>query len=283
MKTFRVTDRFTTKESASFKKYLSDISNIKVFTEEEETECCIRAANGDKKAREELVKRNLRFVVTVAKKYVTANATLEDLVNEGNIGLVLAAERYNVDMGFKFITYAVYWIRKIIYEYISNTSKLIRIPCNKVSSVSKVNSKINHLEQLNSRTVDVREALSELSDVLPEKELKIYETFSNLKVDSLDGIFVLGDSETSLQELIIDESVKSPDFGLTQNDTKKELAVLLNVLKPRDKEIMISLYGLNGNAPLTLEQVSQQVGLTREMIRQIKEKSLQKLQNQLLR
>ena len=283
MKSIRVTQKITKKETNSFRQYLSDIAPIHMFTSEEETECCIRIKNGDLKAKEELIKRNLRFVVTIAKKYETPYLPLEDLVNEGNLGLISAADDFNPDKGFKFITYAVWWIRKFIYEYISNTSKLIRIPCNKVSSVSKYNNKVNELEQIHGRNIDTYEALSELEDILSPKEIKNFERFLNLKVDSLDGVFMEGDSETSLYDVIVDDSVKAPDFILNQNDTKKELDTLLCVLKPRDKTIMVNLFGLNGGTPMTLEQVSEQVGLTREMVRQIKEKSLKTLQKELLR
>lgn len=283
MKSIRVTQKITKKETNSFKQYLSDISSIPMFRDEEETECCIKIKNGDLKAKEELIRRNLRFVVTIAKKYETPYLPLEDLVNEGNLGLISAVNEFNPDKGFKFITYAVWWIRKFIYEYISNTSKLIRIPCNKVSSMSKYNNKVNELEQKHGRNIDTFEALNELEDILSSKEIKNFEKFLNLRVDSLDSVFTEGDSETSLYDVIVDENIKAPDFKLNQEDTKKELDSLLDILKPRDKTIMVNLFGLNGGTPMTLEQVSEQVGLTREMVRQIKEKSLKKLEKEYFR
>ncbi len=277
MRSLRVSQKITNKSTQSFKQYLNDIASIPLFTLDEENECCLKVANGDKRAKEELIKKNLRFVVTIAKKFETTNLPLEDLVNEGNIGLILAADRYDAKTGFKFISYAVYWVRKVIYEYISNTSKMIRIPCNKVSSISKFNLKMDKLEQQRGRHVDAIEVLEELEGMVPPQEIKNFEKFLNLKVDSLDGVFSHGDNETSLYDVIMDESMRSPDFSLTQKDVQKELDTLLNVLKPRDKKIMINIYGLNGSVPMTLDQVSQEVGLTREMIRQIKISSLEKL------
>lgn len=283
MKSVRVVHKITNKESNSFKQYLNDIANIQMFTPDEEAACCELITQGDLKAKEELIKRNLRFVVSIAKRYETPQIALEDLVNEGNVGLVLAADRFNVSMGFKFITFAVFWIRKIIYEYISNTAKLIRIPCNKVSAMSKFNNKVSELEQRFGRAVDTSEALDDLKDILPAKEIANLEKYLNIKVDSLDKSFVHGDSETSLHELIVDSNSKSPDFELDEEDTKRELDTLLDVLKPRDKKIMSDLFGLDGNTPKTLEQVSEQVGLTREMVRQIKEKSLKTLKKELFK
>lgn len=285
MKKMLVVNRITKKESPAFKQYLSDISNIPMFTKKEELECCIKMANGDRKAKEELIKRNLRFVVSMAKQYETSDISIEDLVNEGNIGLVLAADRYKLDdheldESHKFITYAVFWIRKMFLEFIYN-SKLIRMPCNKVAAMSKFNKKVNELEQLHGRAVDANEALDELRGVLPPNEIQNFEKYLTLRVDSLDKTFMHGDNETSLHELIIDDSLDAPDFELGEQDTKRELNTLLGVLKKRDKKIMEDLYGLNGKVPMTLEQVSEQVGLTREMVRQIKEKSLKTLKKQL--
>jgi RNA polymerase primary sigma factor len=278
MKSVRVTPKITKKESNSFKQYLNDISMITVFTPEEEIECCLKIANGDKKAKEELIRRNLRFVVSIAKKYETPYLLLEDLVNEGNIGLILAADRFEMNSGFKFISYAVYWIRKMIYEYISNTSKMIRVPINKVSSISKFNNKLEKMEQEFSRNIDTFEVLNELEDILPKKEIENFERYVNLKVDSLDVVFNQDDNEGTLYDLISDKSIISPDFNLNQEDIKKQLNTMLNKLKPRDKNILISFFGLNDNVPKTLEQISEEVGLTREMIRQIKDKSIKKLQ-----
>jgi RNA polymerase primary sigma factor len=277
MKSIRISTKFTKRENESFKQYLNDISEIKMFTPEEEAECAKRASNGDKKAIDEMVKRNLRFVVSVAKQYETQTAPLEDLVNEGNIGLIMAAQQYNVNTGFKFITYAVFWIRKYIMEYLAKNSRLVRLPSNKINNLNKYNQKIDELEQKNGRNVYLSDLVEKLESVMTEDEIKDIEKISTMHFDSLDEYIGDGESKSSLYELIADKSVEPTDHMILKNDLRSQIEKALNVLKPRDKKIMIQLFGLDGTAPLTLKEVGEEVGLTREMIRQIREKSLVKI------
>lgn len=282
MKSIRISTKFTKRENESFKQYLNDISEIKMFTPEEEAECAVRASEGDKNAMDEMVRRNLRFVVSVAKQYETPTAPLEDLVNEGNIGLVMAAQQYKVSTGFKFITYAVFWIRKYIMEYLAKNSRLVRLPSNKINNLNKYNQKIDELEQMNGRSVHLPDLVEKLESVMSEDEIRDLENISTMHFDSLDEYIGDGDSKSSLYELIADKTVTPTDHMVLQNDLKSQIQKALNVLKPRDRQIMVQLFGLDGSTPLTLKEVGEEVGLTREMIRQIKEKSLLKIKKSIL-
>lgn len=278
MKVLRVQDRITSRESGTLKQYLTDIASIKAFTIAEEESCARRIADGDAKAIDELVTHNLRFVVTVAKQYETATITLPDLINEGNIGLILAAKNYKLDMGFKFITYAVYWIRKLILEYLANHSKLVRLPANKISNINKLNQRVNSLEQDLGREVDIAEVIAKYEPDMSEADMIDLQQISNLRFESFDT--PMDDSEGgSRYDTIADDGEKTTDHIILDEDLKTQINNVLNILKPRDKKIIVSLFGLNGGHPLTLKEVSDEIGLTREMIRQIKEKSLIKLRN----
>ncbi len=276
MKGLRITERFTSRESGSFKRYLNEISGIEMFTPAEEVECSIRIQNGDKNAVDEMVRRNLRFVVSVAKQYETATINLEDLVNEGNLGLILAAQQYKPSTGFKFITYAVFWIRKMILEYMAKNGRIVRIPSNKVNGISKLNQYISKLEQKHGRTVDISEVIDEYGASFTTEEISDLQNISMFNFESLDN-GITDDNGSSLYDVISDSSEKATDHLVAETDMKKQISSILSTLKPRDKKIMISLYGLDGSSPMSLKEVGEQVGLTREMIRQIKEKSLSKL------
>lgn len=279
MKSIRIANKITKIQNQSFKQYLSDISSIKVFTSKEEEECSLRAINGDKEAANELIIRNLRFVVSIAKQYESSSAPLEDLVNEGNIGLIIASQKYNVSTGFKFISYAVYWIRKMIFEYIAKNSKLIKIPTNKINSLSKLNKQINLLEQEYGNFINIEDIIDEFNEDMTDSEIKELKLISSMKVDSLDIPLDENESTNSLHDVIADDSFRPTDYILRDEDLKITLTSLLNTLKPRDRMVIINLYGLDGSTPMTLYEVGEKIGLTREMIRQIKEKSLKILRN----
>jgi len=294
MKQLTITTKLTNRENQSFNQYLKDIAEIEAFTPEEETICAEKASYGDKQAIDELVLRNLRFVVSVAKHYATAQNPLEDLVNEGNIGLIIAAEKFKPEMGFKFISFGVWWIRKIIMEHLSKHGRLVRLPANKINSLSKLDKQINQLEQQFGRTVSIHEIIDEFGSELEMSNASAYNKFkdeynlldslSYFSIDSLDRD-ISGDegNGTTLGETISDESTfKSADQELMSNDVKKQLNDVLDTLKPRDKNIMIALYGLDGNLPRTLNDIGMEIGITREMVRQIRQKSLAILKKKLL-
>lgn len=283
MKQIKITTTLTNRETESFKQYLKDISEIGLFTPAEELECSTKSSNGDLQARSELVRKNLRFVVSVAKQYVTSTNHIEDLVNEGNIGLIKAAEKFRPEMGVRFISYAVWWIQKIILEHLANNGRIVRLPVNKLNSMSKLDKKINYLEQRLCRNVDISEIISEFGNEMPNDNLELLDVLTTYSVDSLDREISNDEgSSTTLGDLISDDSGFKPTDNLTyDNDIKIEVDRILKTLKPRDKRIIIALFGLDGNPPMTLKEVGDEIGVTREMIRQIKEKTLKKIKHKI--
>jgi RNA polymerase primary sigma factor len=284
MKQLVISTRLTNRESESFQKYLFEISQIPIFTPKEEVECTIRAAAGDKSAVEELIKRNLRFVVSVAKQYSTPINPVEDLVNEGNIGLILAAEKFRPEMGFRFISYAVWWVRKKILEHLAKDGRMVRLPNNKLSSLSKLDKKMIEMEQRLGRTVDISELIEEFDGQFDAEDISLLGVLSTYSMDSMDREIGGDDgSGTTLGDMLSDNTTfESPDNALINNDMKGDIIRLLDTLKPRDKRIMIALYGLDGNAPMTLKEVGEEIGVTREMIRQIRVKLLKTLKAKLI-
>ena len=293
MKQLVITAKLTNRENQSFNQYLKDIADIEVFTSEEEIICAKKASLGDKQAIDELVRRNLRFVVSVAKQYATAQNPLEDLVNEGNIGLIIAAEKFKPEMGFKFISYAVWWVRKIIMEHLSKHGRLVRLPANKINSLSKLDKQINELEQRLGRNVCIQEIIEEFGSDMDfdgktsEKKFKneymLLDMLNDYSMDSLDRDMNGDEGKgTTLAETISDGSIfKSAEQELITNDVKKQLNEVLDILKPRDRQVMIGLYGLDGNLPRTLNDIGEEIGVTREMVRQIRQKSLGLLKKKL--
>lgn len=280
MRQFKVTASITKIENESFKQYLKDVSTIPMITPEEEIVITAKSSKGDKQAIDTLVKANLRFVISVAKKYATEQIPLEDLVNEGNIGLIKAAEKYSPDSGVRFISYAIWWIRKIIMEHITKYGKMVRIPANKVNSLSKLNQMVSDLEQKNGRQVDIREVASAYSNEISSEDFMFLDVLTTYHMDSLDRNVSHDDGGgTCLGELLSDNTTKNTDHLLNESDLKQEIGKLLDVLKPRDKRIMEALFGLDGKIPMGLKEVGEEVGISREMVRQIKEKSLKKLRN----
>jgi RNA polymerase primary sigma factor len=280
MKQFKVTASITKRENESFKQYLKDVSMISMITPEEEIVLTAKSSKGDKQAIDRLVKANLRFVISVAKKYATEQIPLEDLVNEGNIGLMKAAEKYSPDSGVRFISYAIWWIRKIIMEHITKYGKMVRIPANKVNSLSKLNQMVSDLEQKNGRQVDIREVASVYSNEISSDDFMFLDVLTTYHMDSLDRNVSNDDGGgTCLGDLLSDDNTKSTDHLLNDSDLKQEISKILDVLKPRDKRIMEALFGLDGKIPMGLKEVGEEVGISREMVRQIKEKSLRLLRN----
>jgi len=293
MKQFVITSKVTNRENQSFNQYLKDISEIEVFSSKEEVICAEKASRGDKKAIDELVRRNLRFVVSVAKQYATTQNPLEDLVNEGNIGLIIAAEKFKPEMGFKFISYAVWWVRKIIMEHLSKHGRLVRLPANKINSLSKLDKQINELEQKLGRNVCIQEIIEEFGGDTDfdgkstqkkfKNEYMLLDMLNDYSMDSLDRDISGDDKGTTLAETISDDSMfKSADNELLTEDVRKQLNEVLDILKPRDRLVMVGLYGLDGCIPRTLNDIGDEIGVTREMVRQIRQKSLAILKKKLL-
>lgn len=282
MKDFKIVARPTNREIDSFKQYLKNISNIDMLTREEETELAIKSSAGDEKAINELVRRNLRFVVSVAKSYASAANPLEDLVNEGNVGLIIAAKKFKPNMDAKFISYAVWWVRKVIMEYLSKHGRTVRIPANKLNSLSKLDKKFNELEQREGRIIDINEVINELSDELPNDSLEFLTLLNSYNMDSLDREIGSDDSTTTLGDLLTSDSYEDTDHLVNGNDIKNEIGKLVNTLNDKEKRIIIASYGLDGSSPMTLGEIGEEMGVTRERIRQIKDIILRKLKSKIV-
>jgi RNA polymerase primary sigma factor len=282
MRDFKIVARPTNREIDSFKQYLKNISSIDMLTREEETELAMKSSAGDEKAINELVRRNLRFVVSVAKSYASAANPLEDLVNEGNVGLIIAAKKFKPNMDAKFISYAVWWVRKVIMEYLSKHGRTVRIPANKLNSLSKLDKKFNELEQREGRIIDINEVINELSGELPNDSLEFLTLLNSYNMDSLDREIGSDDSTTTLGDLLTTDSYKDTDHLVNGNDIKNEIGKLVNTLNDKEKRIIIASYGLDGSSPMTLGEIGEEMGVTRERIRQIKDTILRKLKSKIV-
>ena len=256
-----------------------------MLTLEEELICTQKASLGDEHAINELVSKNLRFVISVAKQYASTTNMLEDLVNEGNIGLITAAKKFRPSMDVKFISYAVWWIQKYINDYIYK-HRMIRLPANKINDLSKLNKQINQLEQKFGRSVDIVELINEFgyedeNGKNDNSSFELLDMLNSYNVSSLDRT-VDEDDHTILSDLMSDETIfKSADHLVVDNSMKIEVARLINSLKPRDKRVLIGLFGLDGNTPMTLIEMGDEIGVSREMVRQIKQRVLLKFKTNL--
>lgn len=276
MKSLVITAKATKRESEAFRRYLSEVSKIKPFpTPQAENECAIKALNGDLAAREELIKRNLRFVVSVAKQYEQRGVSLEDLVNEGNIGIATAAERFDPTMGVKFISYAVWYIRKDIIAFLSSHSRFIKIPNNKVSAVSKYRKQISELEQTLQRVVTDEDMLTHYPEY-DKEDIDLLNELINDNVASLD--LPVGDEDPNpFYELISDASFGRTDDLVIKADLEVNINRLFSVLSPIEREMLNMLYGLDGHSPSTLADVGEKFDISRESVRQRKDKAFKKI------
>ena len=272
MRQLKITKSITNRESEALDKYLQEIGKEEMITVEEEVELAQKIRNGDRKALERLTKANLRFVVSVAKQYQNQGLSLPDLINEGNLGLIKAAEKFDETRGFKFISYAVWWIRQSILQAIAEQSRIVRLPLNQVGSVNKINKVLNKFEQENERKPSVEEISEELD--IPED--KIDEAMSaNGHHVSVDAPFVEGEDNSLLDVLVNDDSPMA-DRTLVNESLSKEIDRALDTLTPREKDIVRMFFGIGG-PEMTLEEIGSTFGLTRERVRQIKEKAIRRL------
>ncbi|MBR3655856.1 MAG: RNA polymerase sigma factor RpoD/SigA [Prevotella sp.] len=272
MRQLKITKSITNRESASLEKYLQEIGKEEMISAEEEVELAQRIRKGDKKALERLTRANLRFVVSVAKQYQNQGLSLPDLINEGNLGLLKAAERFDETRGFKFISYAVWWIRQSILQAISEQSRIVRLPLNQVGSVNKINREINRFEQENER----RPSLEEIAEKIDLPEDKIDEAMNiNGHHVSVDAPFAEGE-DNSLLDIMPNSDSPMADKTLVAESLKAEIQNALSVLNERERNVVEASYGINC-PELTLEEIGEKFGLTRERVRQIKEKAIRKL------
>ncbi len=274
MRQLKITNSITSRGSQSLEDYLNDISKQPLLTAEEEVKLAQRIRNDDREALERLVCANLRFVVSVAKQYQNQGLTLPDLINEGNIGLIKAAEKFDETRGFKFISYAVWWIRQSILQALAEQSRMVRLPLNQVSAVSRINKLIMKFEQEHERKPSAYE-LSELIDETPEK---IRDSLrANGRPMSINAPLGEGDDSTLL-EVISDENTPQADRGMIDISLATEIERMLDTLDEREKTIVEMCFGIN-NREMTLEEISEKFGLSRERVRQIREKALLKLRH----
>ena len=272
MRQLKITKSITNRESASLDKYLQEIGREELVSPEQEVELAQRIRKGDQEALEKLTRANLRFVVSVAKQYQNQGLSLPDLINEGNLGLIKAAEKFDETRGFKFISYAVWWIRQSILQALAEQSRIVRLPLNQVGSLNKINKALGKFEQENER----QPSTEELADMIDIPKDKIADT---LRVSgrhvSVDAPFVEGEDNSLLDVLPNDDS-PSADRGLTNESLGTEIERALQILTVREREIIKSFFGI-GCQEMTLEEIGERLDLTRERVRQIKEKAIRKL------
>ncbi|MBQ7686625.1 MAG: sigma-70 family RNA polymerase sigma factor [Bacteroidaceae bacterium] len=272
MRQLKITKSITNRESASLDKYLQEIGREELITVEQEVELAARIRKGDRRALETLTKANLRFVVSVAKQYQNQGLSLPDLINEGNLGLIKAAEKFDETRGFKFISYAVWWIRQSILQALAEQARIVRLPLNQVGSLNKITKALAKFEQENER----RPSSEELANIIGLPVDKIGDT---LKVQgrhiSVDAPFVEGEDNSLLDVLVNDDSPMA-DRSLVNESLSKEIDRALDTLTPREKDIIRMFFGI-GTHEMTLEEIGQTFGLTRERVRQIKEKAIRRL------
>ena len=274
MRQLKITQSITNRESQSLDKYLHEIGKVDLITAEEEVILAQKIREGDQAALERLTKTNLRFVVSVAKQYQNQGLTLGDLINEGNLGLIKAAKRFDETKGFKFISYAVWWIRQSILQAIAEQSRIVRLPLNQVGSLSKISKAFSRLEQEFER----EPSPEELADNLETTVEKISDTLSNSgRHVSMDAPFVQGEENTLLD--VLENSDPNTDSSLINESLSEEIKRSLSTLTEREREIIVLFFGLSTNHPLSLEEIGEKFNLTRERVRQIKDKALQRLRH----
>ncbi len=274
MRQLKITKSITNRESASLDKYLQEIGREELVTPDEEVELAQRIRKGDQEALEKLTRANLRFVVSVAKQYQNQGLSLPDLINEGNLGLIKAAEKFDETRGFKFISYAVWWIRQSILQALAEQSRIVRLPLNQVGSLNKINKALTRFEQENERQ-PTNEELSEMIDVPKDKISDTLRVGS--RHVSVDAPFVEGE-DNSLLDVIPNDDSPSADRGLVNESLNTEIERALSTLTDREREIIKSFFGI-GCQEMTLEEIGERFGLTRERVRQIKEKAIRRLKS----
>lgn len=275
MRQLKITKQVTNRETASLDKYLQEIGKVGLISADEEVELAQKIKAGDQKALDKLTKANLRFVVSVAKQYQNQGLTLPDLINEGNLGLIKAAQRFDETRGFKFISYAVWWIRQSILQALAEQSRIVRLPLNKIGSINKINKKYAELEQLNERAPSAEEIAQELD--MTEEDVK--ESLKNSgRHISMDAPLVEGE-DSNLYDVLKSGELPNPDRELMNESLRIEIERALQTLTPREADVIRLYFGLGGQHAMTLEEIGETFDLTRERVRQIKEKAIRRLKH----
>ena len=274
MRQLKITNKITARESLALDKYLNDIGKIPMLTADDEAEMARRIRQGDDEAMAKLTRANLRFVVSVAKQYQNQGLSLSDLINEGNVGLMKAAKRFDETKGFKVISYAVWWIRQSILQAIVEYSRIVRLPLNKVGSYNKINEAYLTFIQEFEREPS-NEELAELLDMNPKEVANMLK--GNGRHVSVDAPMSGEEGDSTMLDVITDEDDLGPDSKLMEQSLKDEVKQGLSILNIREVEVLSAYYGLEGQKPLTLEEIGEMYGLTRERVRQIKERAIRRL------
>ncbi|EDM44532.1 RNA polymerase sigma-70 factor [unidentified eubacterium SCB49] len=277
MRQLKITKQVTNRETKSLNSYLQDVSKIDMITAEEEVELAQRIREGDKRALDKLTRANLRFVISVAKQYQNQGLSLPDLINEGNVGLVKAAKRFDETRGFKFISYAVWWIRQSILQAIAEQSRIVRLPLNKIGDINKVKKASIHLQQVYERVPTAQEIANELD--ITVSSVKSSMKNSNRSI-SMDAPFQEGENDNNLYDVISSGESPNPDNGLMQESLKTEIDRALDTLSQREADVVKLNFGLSGNPVMTLQEIGDTFDLSRERVRQIREKAIRRLRHE---
>ena len=275
MRQLKITKQVTNRETASLDKYLQEIGKVDLITAEQEVELAQRIKAGDQVALERLTKANLRFVVSVAKQYQNQGLTLPDLINEGNLGLIKAAKRFDETRGFKFISYAVWWIRQSILQALAEQSRIVRLPLNKIGSINKINKMYAFLEQENERPPSAEEIATKLDMSISDVKESMKNSGRHV---SMDAPLIEGE-DSNLYDVLRSGESPNPDKDLLHESLRVEIERALETLTPREGDVIQLYFGLGGNHPMTLEEIGETFDLTRERVRQIKEKAIRRLKH----
>ena len=277
MRQLKIVKQVTNRETASLDKYLQEIGKVDLITADEEVILAQRIKEGDQRALEKLTKANLRFVVSVSKQYQNQGLTLPDLINEGNLGLIKAAQRFDETRGFKFISYAVWWIRQSILQALAEQSRIVRLPLNKIGSINKVNKAFSELEQKNERPPTPQELATHLEMSIEEVKQSLKNSGRHVSMDAplKDG----DDSSSNMYDVLSSAESPSPEQELLHESLRKEIERALSTLTAREADVVRLYFGLSGQHPMTLEEIGEKFDLTRERVRQIKEKAIRRLKH----
>ena len=275
MRQLKITKQVTNRETASLDKYLQEIGKVDLITADEEVELAQRIKAGDQIALEKLTKANLRFVVSVAKQYQNQGLTLPDLINEGNLGLIKAAQRFDETRGFKFISYAVWWIRQSILQALAEQSRIVRLPLNKIGSINKINKTYAFLEQSHERPPSAEEIAKELDMTINDVKESLKNSGRHV---SMDAPLVEGE-DSNLYDVLNSGESPNPDRTLLHESLRTEIERALETLTPREADVVRLYFGLGNQHAMTLEEIGETFDLTRERVRQIKEKAIRRLKH----
>ncbi len=275
MRQLKIVKQVTNRETPSLDKYLHEIGKVNLLTSEQEVELAGKIRKGDQEALDKLIKANLRFVVSVSKQYQNQGLSLPDLINEGNVGLIKAAQRFDETRGFKFISYAVWWIRQSILQALAEQARIVRLPLNKIGSINRINKAFSELEQMFEREPSVQEIAEVLQMASDDVKDAMKSASRHVSMDAP----IKEDEESTLYDVLLSKDAVSPDKGLLTESLRREIERVLSILTQREANILRLYFGLSTKYQYTLEEIGQEFNLTRERVRQIKEKAIKRLKN----